>query len=120
MSLLFKGLMRSSDKNITSLLCRRLEELKLGHIRFYKSRDSPPESWRQDQCLEMTLASGLGELTGLKKLAGMEEAGRDGRSWPGWTCPSWITLLVYPELEWIQDTWPKLHKITGLFGAISI
>ncbi|KAF9300571.1 hypothetical protein BGZ74_007732 [Mortierella antarctica] len=78
----------------------RLRELKLGLL----DRKQVPEdeSWYQTQCLEMTLASGMDELAGLKDLRQLDVSYMNHN-------------LGVRELEWMAEHWPKLKKIDGLF-----
>lgn len=80
-----------------------LQMLHLGHIDDTKNDTfKAHESWHQDQCLEMTLASGLDELSGLKELTRLDVSFMDHG-------------IGVPELEWMADNWPKLKRIVGLF-----
>ncbi|KAI9239736.1 MAG: hypothetical protein BYD32DRAFT_434625 [Podila humilis] len=56
----------------------------------------------QTQCLETSLASGLHELAGLKKLIKLDVS-------------HMAHAISVPELEWMALNWPKLSKIIGLF-----
>ncbi|KAG0075246.1 hypothetical protein BGZ93_004290, partial [Podila epicladia] len=81
----------------------QLQVLHLGRIDDTKHITSEVhESWHQDQCLEMTLASGLDELSGLKELTKLDVSFMDHG-------------IGVPELEWMAESWPKLKRIVGLF-----
>ncbi|KAG0025335.1 hypothetical protein BGZ81_007234 [Podila clonocystis] len=56
----------------------------------------------QYECLEFTLASGLGEMAGLKNLVTLDLTRMSHR-------------IRVPELEWMSKNWPRLETIIGLF-----
>lgn len=75
-----------------------LKVLQLGH-----ENSDLEQSW----CLEMTLTSGLDELSGLWKMEHMSIMGdMDQR-------------IGVAELEWMSKTWPNLQQVTGLFKSFS-
>lgn len=73
-----------------------VEDEEVGGMR-YLDRDF------QLTCLEMSLASGLDFLAGLKKLRVLDV--------------SRIAHRIGPiELEWMQTNWPRLEQVNGLFN----
>ncbi|KAG0037483.1 hypothetical protein BGZ82_002438 [Podila clonocystis] len=56
----------------------------------------------QYECLEFTLASGLGEMAGLKNLVTLDLTRMSHR-------------IRVPELKWMSKNWPRLETIIGLF-----
>lgn len=79
-----------------------LRELQLGlHVDFFGGT-GPDETWRQEQCLEMNLTSGLDELACLKELEILNVDYMKHQ-------------IGIPELEWMAKNWPRLTRIKGLF-----
>lgn len=83
---------------------RGLQELRLGRILDMNELelDEDEEARYQNQCLEMTLASGLDELALLTGLELLDVSFMDHR-------------IGVPELEWMARNWPKLKSLIGLF-----
>jgi len=88
--------------------------LQLGHdywdgVEFYQ--DSMPDAHGclrninahfQLNCLEMSLESGLGLLSGLEEMRGLDVVRMAHR-------------IGVPKLEWTRKHWPKLERVVGLF-----
>ncbi|KAG0083469.1 hypothetical protein BGZ93_001786 [Podila epicladia] len=80
---------------------KSLEVLHLGHHPSLNAHLS--ERRFQTQCLEMTLGSGLDELSSLKELGTLNVSTMAQR-------------IGVPELEWMNKNWPKLQKLRGMFA----
>ncbi|KAF9214857.1 hypothetical protein BGZ59_002847 [Podila verticillata] len=76
-----------------------LEELWLGHSP-YTEYDEIEVSYQED-CLQLTLESGLEILGGLKNLKGLNVAHMEHS-------------MGVAEVQWMVKTWPKLKSICGL------
>ncbi|KAF9309612.1 hypothetical protein BG003_009551 [Podila horticola] len=85
---------------------RKLGEQKfLSHLGFgvtYYRGLSVDDAQYQRQCLEMTLESGLDELVGLKEMELLVVSNMEQH----------ISVL---ELEWMDQNWPRLRRINGMF-----
>lgn len=80
---------------------KSLEILHLGH---HPSPNAHLSERRfQRQCLEMTLESGLDELSSLKEVELLNVSTMAQR-------------IGVPELEWMNRHWPKLQKLCGMFA----
>lgn len=78
---------------------KRLSHLELGVTYYRRLRASDPQFQRQ--CLEMTLESGLDELSCLTLLQVLNVSNMDQR-------------IGVAELEWIDRSWPHLRRIAGV------
>lgn len=90
---------------------KNLEQLELGHQSFWTDRDrewwSPSgqevlDEWGNHvDCLDMSLASGLKKLGGLKKLRKL-------------CVISMSTSIGVEEVQWMAQNWPRLEAVHGL------
>ncbi|KAG0028646.1 hypothetical protein BGZ81_004544 [Podila clonocystis] len=78
----------------------KLKCLRLGCIPM--DSDWGDETEQQEECLEMTLASGLDELSVLKEIEELDVSHMH-------------QSMGVPELEWMAANWPKLKTVTGLY-----
>ncbi|KAF9285330.1 hypothetical protein BGZ74_001502 [Mortierella antarctica] len=77
-----------------------LSHLGLG-VHYYRKLSVDDPQYQQ-QCLEMTLESGLDELVGLTQLQYLNVSNMDH-------------AVGIPELEWMDRSWPQLRQINGMF-----
>ncbi|GJJ71331.1 hypothetical protein EMPS_03681 [Entomortierella parvispora] len=61
----------------------------------------------QLQCISLSLASGLDELAGLKKLRSLDVSNTAHK-------------IGVAELEWMRENWPVLRTIIGLYDRVGI
>ncbi|KAG0225641.1 hypothetical protein BGX31_007577 [Mortierella sp. GBA43] len=66
------------------------------------STSSRPTAARDDVILDMSLATGLGHLAGLKRLHSLCIEGIHGHK------------VGYPELEWMRENWSALRELRGV------
>lgn len=82
-----------------------LRELRLG--RTYVDEMNTQDPWYQDECLGLTLASGLDELKGLKALEQLDV--------------SYLNhTTAVPGLEWMVDNWLRVNRVVGMFKGCLI
>ncbi|KAF9150575.1 hypothetical protein BG015_007631 [Linnemannia schmuckeri] len=79
---------------------KNLKSLQLGSRR-HRGMSYYPDYLRQDDTLELTMASGLGRLSELKELEVFAFEGTSHR-------------VGKAELEWMADNWPRLRELRGL------
>lgn len=80
-----------------------LETLRLGNTRVFGFRPDIDEF--QDDCLDMSLESGLWMLEGLKSLKELDVT-------------HMRTMIGVEEVQWMVEHWPKLSIIRGLADVI--
>ncbi|KAF9348912.1 hypothetical protein BGX34_002167 [Mortierella sp. NVP85] len=73
----------------------RLTNLEILWLRVKTGNDAA------SSCLEMSLKSGLGKISGLKNLKVLDVSGLE-------------TKIGEPEVRWMTEQWPKLRAIQGL------
>ncbi|GJJ71242.1 hypothetical protein EMPS_03592 [Entomortierella parvispora] len=75
-----------------------------GRNRAISSAAPQPE---QLQCISLSLASGLDELAGLKKLRSLDVSNTAHK-------------IGVAELEWMRENWPVLRTIIGLYDRVGV
>ncbi|KAG0376383.1 hypothetical protein BGX24_007823 [Mortierella sp. AD032] len=116
----FPGQGRKLQRLVYERLARfgRLERLQLGHedrdfndeFRLMDNNENV-EHWddevQQNKCLDMSLASGLRALEGLKEL---KELG----------IMRMATAVRVEDAQWMAQSWPKLRKLSGLNYSVDV
>ncbi|KAG0243211.1 hypothetical protein B0O80DRAFT_448493 [Mortierella sp. GBAus27b] len=100
----FQGQGQQLQKHVFERLARltNLETLSLGRDPDLSRTQHGYQHWPfQNDCLEMSLESGLGKLSGLKNLKTLNV-----------TCLKRNTRIE--DVQWMAENWPKLEMIYGL------